>query len=68
MFVDNRTGPKTSPFLLILAAIFSITGVSGQTPNSAAALSDSFAEVAKKVDNPRLLARVQQLEKRLINL
>ena len=50
MFVDKRTGLKTSPFLFILAAIFSITGVSGQTPNSAASLSDSFAEVAKRVE------------------
>jgi len=30
--------------------------------------TDGFAEVAEKIDSPRLLTRVRQLEKRLINL
>src|SRR5215208_2318899 len=30
--------------------------------------TDKFAEVAEKIDSPRLLTRVKQLEKRLINL
>lgn len=50
MFVEKRTGQKTSPFIFVLAAILSITAASAQTPNSAASLSDSFAEVAKKVE------------------
>lgn len=43
--------PSSHPFLLLLAALTSsFVTVSGQTPNSAALLSDSFAEVAKKVE------------------
>lgn len=50
MFNKKRKGIGTSPILFLLAVIASITGVNGQAPNSAALLSDSFAEVAKMVE------------------
>jgi serine protease Do len=50
MFNKKRTALSTNPILFLLAVIASITGVNAQTPNSAAQLSDSFAEVAKKVE------------------
>lgn len=48
----NKRGERlsASPLFLLLAAIASFVGVNAQTPNSAAQLSDSFAEVAKKVE------------------
>ena len=50
MFINRRGSFTTNPVLLLLAAIASFVGVHAQTPNSAAQLSDSFAEVAKKVE------------------
>ena len=50
MFNKKLTARSTNPILLLLAVIASITGANAQTPNSAAQLSDSFAEVAKKVE------------------
>ena len=50
MFINRRGSFTTNPILLLLAAIASFAGVHAQTPNSAALLSDSFAEVAKKVE------------------
>ncbi len=48
---DKPTGQKLSPILLFVLAALSISTAYAQTPNSAAALSDSFAEVAKKVES-----------------
>jgi len=50
MFNRKRIGPRTSPILFLLAVIASITGINAQVPNSAAQLSDSFADVAKRVE------------------
>ena len=50
MFINRRGSFTTNPILLLLAAMASFAGVHAQTPNSAAQLSDSFAEVAKKVE------------------
>jgi serine protease Do len=50
MFIKRRGSFKTNPILLLLTAIASFAGVHAQVPNSAAQLSDSFAEVAKKVE------------------
>lgn len=50
MFINRRGSFKTNPILLLLAAIASLAGVHAQSPNSASQLSDSFAEVAKKVE------------------
>lgn len=48
---DKPTGQKLSPILLFVLAALSISSAYAQTPNSAAMLSDSFAEVAKKVES-----------------
>lgn len=50
MFIKRRGSFRTNPILLLLTAAASFLGVQGQIPNSAAQLSDSFAEVAKKVE------------------
>lgn len=50
MFINRRGSFTTNPILLLLVAITSLIGVQAQSPNSAAQLSDSFAEVAKKVE------------------
>jgi len=50
MFINKRERIASNPLFLLIAAIASIIGVQAQTPNSAALLSDSFAEVAKKVE------------------
>ncbi|HQU91399.1 MAG TPA: trypsin-like peptidase domain-containing protein, partial [Pyrinomonadaceae bacterium] len=50
MFIKRRGSFRTNPILLLLTAVASFLGVHGQIPNSAAQLSDSFAEVAKKVE------------------
>lgn len=50
MFISKRTASTPGPILVFLALIVSVTGVMAQAPNSAALLSDSFAEVAKKVE------------------
>lgn len=50
MFLNKRVRISYNPLLLLLTALTSITGLTAQTPNSAALLSDSFAEVAKKVE------------------
>ncbi len=50
MFINRRGSFTTNPILLFLAAIATFAGVHAQSPNSASLLSDSFAEVAKKVE------------------
>jgi serine protease Do len=50
MFNIKRKGPGTKPILFLLAVIASITGTNAQVPNSASMLSDSFADVAKRVE------------------
>lgn len=50
MFNKSRSVRGTSPLLFLLTIIASVTGINAQAPNSAASLSDSFAEVAKRVD------------------
>jgi len=51
MFLKRRDSFRAHPVLFLLAAIASVIGVNAQAPNSAALLSDSFADVAKKVES-----------------
>ncbi len=50
MFLKKRARISFNPLLLLITALSSIGSVAAQTPNSASLLSDSFAEVAKKVE------------------
>ncbi len=50
MFKKSLVAIAPTPILIILTALSSIVGITAQTPSSASLLSDSFAEVAKKVE------------------
>ena len=50
MLNNGRNGHKTGNLLIFLAAMLSLAGGASAQPNSAALLSDSFAEVAKRVE------------------
>lgn len=50
MFMVNSAGVRGNPTLAFIFIAFASLALSAQTPNSAALLSDSFAEVAKKVE------------------
>ncbi|HLA95625.1 MAG TPA: trypsin-like peptidase domain-containing protein [Pyrinomonadaceae bacterium] len=50
MFIDKITRQQWNLTAAFLLAVISGVAVDAQTPNSAALLSDSFAEVAKKVE------------------
>ena len=50
MFIAKPKSRDKSPLLLFFAFILAMTGVSAQGSLSASQLSDSFAEVAKRIE------------------
>lgn len=51
MFMEKRPFQKSNLYLILLSTVIAVSSAAGQQPpNSAALLSDSFAEVAKKVE------------------